>query len=281
VLVTRVVLIVLAAYLLLLGLAWMFQERLAFPAPRHPLPDPARAGLPDGRRLNLRLRDGTLLAGWYLPPHPAAPQVDSGGAPGLVWFYGNAETIGTIWSVLRDFRPPGVAIVVLDYPGYGASGGRASEAGLYAAADLAYETLVSQPEVDRGRIYIYGRSLGSAVATHLASRRPAAGLVLDSPFTNAHELSRRHYALIPSALLRLRLDNLSAIGAVQCPVLVFHGSVDRLVPPAMGERVAAAARGPSDLVLIDGADHNDTYARGGRAYRDRLWRFMGVAPLAR
>lgn len=280
-LVLRVVLALLAAYLLVLALAWLFQERLAFPAPRHPLPDPARAGLPDGQHLRLVMRDGTHLAGWYLPPRPTARASAPRGAPGLLWFYGNAETIGTIWPVLRDLRPPGVAVVVVDYPGYGASDGRASEAGLHAAADLAYEALVSRPEVDRARVYVYGRSLGSAVATHLAARRPVAGVVLDSPFTSAHDLSRRHYAFIPTVLLRLQLDNLKAIDAVRCPVLVFHGSADRLVPPAMGERLAAAGPGPAELVLIAGADHNDTYARGGRAYRDRLWRFIGVDASAR
>jgi fermentation-respiration switch protein FrsA (DUF1100 family) len=80
--------------------------------------------------------------------------------------------------------------------------------------------------------------------------------------------------LVPTFILRLRLDNLAALRRVRCPVLVFHGTADRLVPPAMGRRVAAAAPGPSELVLIEGAGHNDTYEFGGRAYRDKLWEFI-------
>lgn len=273
--VSRLVLAALAGYLVLLGLAWLFQERLAFPAPRSPLPEPGRAGLPDARTIHLLMRDETPLVGWYLPP---GAQPEARCCPGLLWFYGNAETIGTIWPVLRDFRPPATALLVVDYPGYGASGGRTTEAGLYAAAELAYEALASRPEVDRRRIFVYGRSLGSALATHLAAHHDVAGLVLESPFTSARELSRRHYPFLPAALLHVRLDNLDAMRHVRCPVLVVHGTADRLVPAAMGRRVAAAAAGPSELLLIDGADHNDSYARGGRAYRDRLWEFIGRTP---
>jgi fermentation-respiration switch protein FrsA (DUF1100 family) len=272
VLFARLLIGMLAGYGVLMVLVWLFQERLAFPAPHAPLPDPVRAGLPDVERVSLVMKDGTPLAGWYLP----AAHGTGGGekVAALLWFYGNGENIAAIWPVLRDFRPPGVALLVVDYPGYGASGGRASEDGLYEAADLAYQSLVDRPEVDRARIFVYGRSLGSAVATNLASTRSVAGLVLESPFTSARDMSRRHYALFPTFILRLRLDNLAALPRVRCPVLVFHGTADRLVPPEMGRRVAAAAPGPSELVLIEGAGHNDTYDLGGRAYRDKLWAFI-------
>lgn len=268
----RLLLGVLAVYGVLVGLLWLFQERLAFPAPRASLPDPVRTGLPDVETVSLVMKDGTSLAGWYFPAGQADGRGDS--VTALLWFYGNGENISAIWAVLRDFRPPGAALLVVDYPGYGASGGRASEDGLYEAADLAYQALVARPEVDRARVFVYGRSLGSAVATHLASTRSVAGLVLESPFTSAHDMSRRHYALFPTFILRLRLDNLAALRRVRCPVLVFHGTADRLVPLEMGRRVAAAASGPSELVLIEGAGHNDTYEFGGRAYRDKLWAFI-------
>jgi fermentation-respiration switch protein FrsA (DUF1100 family) len=272
VLFTRVLLGVLAGYAVLMGVAWLLQDRLAFPAPRAALPDPVRVGLPDVERVRLVMQDGTPLAGWYLPAVPGGGEGKR--VPALLWFYGNGENIAAIWPVLRDFRPPGAVLLVVDYPGYGASGGRASEDGLYEAADLAYQALVARPEVDRARVFVYGRSLGSAAATHLGSAHAVAGLVLESPFTSAHEMSRRPFALFPTFILRLRLDNLAALRRVRCPVLVFHGTADRLVPPEMGRRVAAAAPGPSELVLIEGAGHNDTYEFGGRAYRDRLWEFI-------
>ncbi len=269
-------------YVVVLVLLWRYQEHLAFPSPRAEVPDPAGVGLPDGERITVLSGDGTRLVGWFLPPRRAAATagaIPESPAAGLLWFYGNGETIAAIWPILREFQPPGVALLAVDYPGYGGSGGRAREAALYAAADAAYDALVRRPGVDPGRIYVYGRSLGSAVATHTVAGRGAAGLILESPFTSAREMSRQHYRLFPRFVLRLGLDNLAAIARVRCPVLVFHGTDDRLVPIEMGQRVAAAAPGPVELVAIEGAGHNDTYTVGGRAYRDRLAAFvLGTAP---
>jgi len=191
-----------------------------------------------------------------------------------LWFYGNGENIAAIHPVLRDFQPPGAALLAVDYPGYGGSQGRATEGGLYAAAGAAYAALVAHPGVDPRRIYVYGRSLGSAVATYTATRHPVAGLILESPFTSAPAMARHLYGFLPRFALRLQLDNLVSIRQVRCPVLLFHGTADRLVPTAMGMQVAAAAAGPVEVVLIHGSGHNDTYAVGGREYRDKVWEFV-------
>jgi pimeloyl-ACP methyl ester carboxylesterase len=272
VLVVRLVAGLVIAYVALAALAWLFQDRLAFPAPRAALPDPARAGMAGGRveTLQLLMKDGTQLAGWFVPP--ADTSLPSGRGPGLLWFYGNGENIAAIWPVLKEFQPPGVALMVVDYPGYGASGGRTTEHGVYEAADLAYAALASR--VARAQIFVYGRSLGTAVATRVAATHPVRGLILESPFTSARDMGRRHYAFFPVFLMRIELDNLSQIKRASCPVLVFHGSTDRLVPIEMGRRVAAAAPGPVEFVTIEGAGHNETYEIGGRAYRDKLWAFI-------
>ena len=202
---------------------------------------------------------------------PAQPPQPS---PALLWFYGNGETVAAIWPIVRAFQPPGTAVLVLDYPGYGGSGGRATESALYAAADAAYAALATRPDVDPRRIYVYGRSLGSAPATYTAAHRPVAGLILESPFTNAAAMAKHHYGLLPRFLLHLSLDNIANVRRVHCPILLFHGDADRLVPTAMGMAVAAAAAGPVEVVLIHGAGHNDTYDIGGRAYRDKMWKFI-------
>src|SRR3989449_1841286 len=283
------------AYALLTLLAWLFQEGLAFPAPRGSLPDPKGVGVENGEKVELVSGDGTRLVGWYLTPKVAEvgggwgrpgevdtvrnnlpkPPPASATSPGLLWFYGNGENIAAIWPIVREFQPPGTALLVLDYPGYGGSGGRATEAALYAAADAAYGALATRPDVDPQRIYVYGRSLGTAVATYTAAHRRVAGLILESPFTNAAAVAKHHYGLLPRFLLRLSLDNVANVKRVHCPILLFHGDADRLVPTAMGMAVAAAAAGPVEVVLIHGSGHNDTYDIGGRAYRDKMWRFIG------
>ena len=258
-----------AAYLVVLLLLWSLQERITFPAPRGALPDPQRVAA-GGERIELVMRDGTRVVGWFLPPKEAG----RGPMPGLLWFYGNGETIAAIWPVIRDFRPPGAALLVVDYPGYGASGGTATEAGIYEAGALAYHALVNRPGVDPKRIYAYGRSLGSAVATRTAADYPTAGLILESPFTSARDMAARTYRIFPLFLVRLRLNNIDAIRSVRCPVLVFHGTADRLVPVDMGRRVAEAAPGQKEFVMIEGAGHNETYAFGGQSYRDKLAQFV-------
>ena len=255
-------------YLAVLVVLWALQERITFPAPRAALPDPTRV-IASGERIELVMQDGTRLAGWFLPPNEGGHP-----APGLLWFYGNGETIGAIWPVIKDFRPPNAALLVVDYPGYGASGGRATEAGIYEAGALAYQALASRPEVDARRIYVYGRSLGSAVATRTAADHPCAGLILESPFTSARDMAARTYRIFPLFLVRLRLNNVDTIRRVRCPVLVFHGTADMLVPMDMGRRVAEAAPGPKEFVMIEGAGHNETYDRGGRSYRDKLAQFV-------
>jgi uncharacterized protein len=259
------------AYTLLVLLTWLFQERLAFPAPRASVPDPRQVGVEHGERVALLSADGTRLAGWYLAPKAIVARQPS---PGLLWFYGNGENVATIWPVVRDFQPPGTAVLVVDYPGYGGSDGRATEAGLYAAADAAYAALAARPGIDPERIFVYGRSLGSAVATYTAAHHPVAGLVLESPFTNAAAMARHLYKLVPRFGVALRLDNLANVRRIHCPTLVFHGDADRLVPTAMGLAVATAAAGGAEVVLIRGAGHNETYALGERDYRDKLWDFV-------
>jgi fermentation-respiration switch protein FrsA (DUF1100 family) len=266
-------------YVALVALAWLFQERIAFPAPRAPVPDPTRVGVANGERIEVEMKDGTKLAGWYLTPTaveggegPPPP------SPALLWFYGNGENIASIWPILRDFQPPTAALLVVDYPGYGGSQGRATEAAMYAAADAAYAALAARPDVDPQRIYVYGRSLGSAAATYTAASHPVAGLILESPFTSAADVARDSYPILPRFILRLSLDNLARIKEVHCPVLLFHGTADRLVPTDRGLEVAAAAPGPGpvEVVLIQGSGHNDTYDVGGNHYRDKVWAFMAV-----
>ena len=265
-------------YLVVLLLLWTMQERITFPAPRAALPDPART-MGYGERVDLKMGDGTPLVGWYLPPSPDltpphAVTRSSTPFPALLWFYGNGETIAAIWPIIRDFRPHQAALLVLDYPGYGGSGGRTTEAGIYEAADLAYAALIQRPGVDRHRIYVYGRSLGSAVATHTAAAHEVAGLILESPFTSARAMAVRHYKIFPTALVRLQLDNLARIKTIRCPTLIFHGNADMLVPIEMGKEVAAAAAGPVEFVIINGSGHNETYEMGGAEYKNKIAAFV-------
>ncbi len=263
--------IALLVYLVSAIMAWRYQDRMAFPAPRSALPQPASLGIPNGERISIVTSDGVNLQGWYLAPDPPAAAGTT--APGLIWFYGNMETIEGIAPILMRFRPQGIAMLVLDYRGYGASAGVPSEEGVYRDADGAWEYLTSRPEIDSTRIAVYGRSIGSAVALYLATERPVRAVILDSPFTSGREMAEQHYSFFPTSLVRLSLDNLSRAERLTVPTIVFHGSEDRIAPIEMGRAVARAARADT-LIEIPGAGHNDTYAVGGIMYLQRFQEFL-------
>jgi len=270
--VTRVAGLLLAGYGLVLVLAWRYQDRLAFPAPRARLPAPAEVGLRDGIRVAVTAADAVTLRGWYLPPAAGAPTP----APGLLWFYGNMETIAGIWPVIAAWKPPELGLLVLDFRGYGESDGSATEPGLYLDGEAAWAFLAGRLEIDSTRIAVYGRSLGSAVALHVATTRPARAVVLESAFTSGAAMARRHYWYVPRRLLHLRLDNLGRARALTVPLMVVHGEDDRIAPIAMGREVAGAGRA-TVFLPIPGAGHNDTFARGEDRYRDAMTAFLRTA----
>jgi hypothetical protein len=253
-------------------LVWRFQDRLAFPSPRAVLPVPADVRVRAGKRITVRTSDGVDLSGWYLAPTTIEP---GGKSPGVVWFYGNMETVSALAPILDDFHNPRTGVVILDYRGYGENPGSLTEDGLYRDADAAWDYLATRAEIDSTRIVVYGRSLGSVAALYLATTKPVRAVILDSPFTNIREMAALHYAFIPRFLVRLSMDNLERAGRLAVPLLVFHGTKDWIAPVGMGEKVAKAGRG--DLIRFEGAGHNDTYDVGGEEYRDRMWAFLDRA----
>lgn len=259
------------AYLLVTVLAWRFQDRLAFPGPKSTLPPPDTQGAPDGTMATVTTEDGVTLRGWYLPPNPAPEPRNR--APAVIWFYGNMETVAWIAPILLRFRPPRMALLALDYRGYGSSGGKATEKGVYLDAEAAWDYLTQVPEIDSTRIAVYGRSIGSVVALYLATERPVRAVVLDSPLTNAREMAKRHYRFLPTRIARLSLNNLARAKKLDVPLIVFHGSNDWIVPIDMGRRVAEAGRAEA-FVEITGAGHNNIQTVGGDAYVARFHEFL-------
>jgi len=256
-------------YGVIVVLAWRFQDRLAFPGPSSRLPAPSAVGIPDGQLVTVTTEDGVVLRGWYLPPAAGARRP----APGLLWFGGNMETVGGMWPVIFAWKPPEFGLLALDYRGYGESDGRPSEAGLYRDGDAAWAYLAERSDIDVHRIAVFGRSLGAAVALHVATTHAASAVVLESPFSTAADMARQHYWYLPRGLVRLRLDNLGRARQLTVPLMVIHAENDRIAPIRMGKAVAEAGRARRFLALPD-AGHNDTFAVGGDRYRDAMMTFL-------
>jgi fermentation-respiration switch protein FrsA (DUF1100 family) len=237
--------------------------------------EPPPPGL-DPHDVELTGADGSRIHAWWVTPAGWAP-----GQGATLYCHGNAGNLSHRGENLRRWHDVmGQAVLIFDYPGYGKSGGRPGEAGCYAATDAAYDWLTQQ-HVPPGRILLYGGSLGGAIATDVASRRPHRALVLVSAFTSFPDMARTVYPWLPlRRLLSNRLDNLAKIGRVEGPVFIAHGTADRVVPFAQGERLFAAAREPKEFFPLHGHDHNHTPGPDFyQALRDFLARTDPAAPV--
>ncbi len=226
------------------GLVFGLQRRALFPAPGAPTPSPA-AGRTDVRAVRLG-PDG--VEAWFLPPRGRA-----GPAPALLFTHGNGELIDIWLDPFRAVAAEGIGVLLLEYPGYGRSGGRATQESVVRVAIAGYDFLVEQPEVDPARVVAWGRSLGGAAACALSGARPLAALVLESAFTGVRPLARRFGLFGP--LVLDPFENLPAVRAFGGPVLVLHGERDPVVPVAHGRALAAAA--PDGELALLPCGHND------------------------
>lgn len=232
---------------------------MIYPAPRVEVGAP-----PSGfEETTLVLEDGSSIVVWR--------STDDRGGPMLLFFHGNGENLETLkWSGLYDQLAAFGQPVVIDYPGYGRSGGRPSEARLKAAAEAALTAVDAE---SGGRpVVVIGWSLGAALAIHLAATRAAQvdALVALSPWLSLPEVASGHFPRwLVSVGLDEAYDSQTAVAAVRCPTLILHGRADRIIPAHHGETLAAGVDG-ARWVAVDRAGHNDLL---GEAI---VWREIGA-----
>lgn len=247
-------------------LAWVFQRHLIY-LPERASPPPAATVLPGSEEVSFRTQDGLRLAAWFLPGE------DDG--PAVLVLPGNAGNRAARAPLAEALAGSGLSVLLVDYRGYGGNPGTPSEAGLLADARAAVAYLAARPDVDPARIVYFGESLGAGVAVALAVERPAAAIVLRSPFTSLADVARVHYPFLPTGLLlRDRYAAIEQIGRVTTPILVVAGGEDRIVPVEQSRRLHDAAPEPKRLVVIPGADHNDYALLAGDRLVEEVLRFL-------
>jgi fermentation-respiration switch protein FrsA (DUF1100 family) len=257
--VLRAIGILAAGLVLLLGLIWYFQRRLIY-FPQDSDTPPAGAVIAGAEEISFGTADGLTLRGWFVPARGAAS-----GATVLI-FNGNAGNRAARAPLAKALSDRGHAVMLFDYRGFGGNPGRPAEKGLSADARGARVWLERRHDVDPGRIVLFGESLGAAVALASAVEQMPAGLVLRSPFTSMTDVGRQHYTWLPVGwLLADRYPSLQRVPGLRCPLLVFAGERDRIVPaaqsralfdaaPAGRKRFVALAGGHNDLELLAGED---------------------------
>lgn len=236
------------------------ENRFIFFPPRYPEGFPPAEAHPIGlEEAWLVAEDGVRLNAWFLP-HQSSSKV-------LLWLHGNATNIGYELEPLKTFSLLGLNILALDYRGYGKSEGRPDEHGVYRDGEAAFHYLVEGRTFNPRDIFIYGHSLGGAVAIDLATRHDCGGLIVESSFTSVPEMARWLYPIpfieyVPPS----KFDSLAKIARVHTPVLIIHGRRDQVVPISMGERLFQAAPQPKWFIAVEGAEHDSLYVAGGEKY---------------
>jgi uncharacterized protein len=239
-----VVLVVLLAF-------WAFQRRLIYLPSRATVP-PATTVLPGARDVQLRTTDGLELGAWHLPT-PQDPRAFT-----VLVANGNAGDRSLRAPLASALASRGFGVLLFDYRGYGGNPGSPSEDGLAGDVRAAHEFLVDEAGVPTERLLYFGESLGAAVVAELATERPPAGLVLRSPFSDLASVGRVHYPFLPvRTLLKDRFPAAEYVSQLTMPITVVYGTEDSIVPPDHSRRAVATARGPTRLVAVEGADHND------------------------
>ena len=239
---------------------------------------PPTLGSVAGEEPRIETSDGVELHAWW---YPAAPVAAGDGGPVVVYLHGNAGSIAGRTMLARSYLEEGISVLLLSYRGYGRSGGRPSFDGvqLDAAAGIAF---AADAAGDPAKVVVHGRSMGGAVGLAALNHTtaPPGAFILESSFTSLAEVGRAVYPFLPSPIFgRLSgiLDAREALAGFDGPVLVIHGTDDRIIPPAMSEALHEAARHPHDLWLVEGAGHNDLEMVAGAEHGDRITRFVHTA----
>lgn len=229
----------------------------------------ARSGLPL-EDIWFQSSDGTKLFGWYVEAAATSAV--------LLWCHGNAGNIINRLDNLRELYRIGLSVFLFDYRGYGRSQGSPSEEGLYQDALGAYDYLTRIRMIRPERIVIFGRSLGATVAAEVATQKPAAGLILESPFPSIEAVAKYHYGGLPVHwLLGAEFRLIDRLPQLSLPKLIIHGDQDDIIPLELGQQVFDVAKPPKFFYVIKGADHNNTYHVGGESYFQRFAEFVRLA----
>jgi pimeloyl-ACP methyl ester carboxylesterase len=213
------------------------------------LPEARRAAIaqrPSVDSLFIDAADGTRLHAWHVR--------GSGGASVVMYFGGNAEEVSWMMDDAAR-RTPEVSWLLVDYRGYGSSGGSPSEKALVGDALRWYDQISAQYK----NIYTFGRSLGSGVAVQLASQRPIAGVILVAPFDSLVAVGKHYYPFLPvNWMLRHRFDSAALAPKISAPLLCVVATRDEIIPAVHSKRLYDAWGGPKTLVELVGAGHNST-----------------------
>ena len=257
--------IVVAVYGGLCLCLYFYQARLVY------FPSTALHATPQSLGLayeNVQLPSGaqTSVHGWYIPSEHATLTV--------LFCHGNGGNISDRPQTIELLHNLGVNVLIFDYAGYGESRGSPSEAQTYQDALTAWNYLTQERKLTPKSIVVFGRSLGSGIASWLAAEVKPAGLVMEAAFTSVPDVGAKRYPLFPIQwLARIRYDSASRMKTLNIPTLFAHSVDDETIPFEHGRTLYRLASEPKTFLEMTGS-HNDAFLQTGERYAEALSNFF-------
>ena len=202
----------------------------------------------DIKKVTILTSDNIELLGWYHEKNIKDFKT-------IIYFHGNAGSLENRIHKLNHFHEMNVNFLIVAWRGFSGNNGNPSEQGLYVDGKSAIDWLIKKG-VDEKNLILYGESLGTGVATHLAQNRSFAGVILETPFTSMIDAAKIFYPYIPvNLLLKDKFENYKKIKNINSPILVMHGEIDQIVPFSMGKKIYALANEPKYSYFTKYDDH--------------------------
>ena len=231
----QIILIIFFIYFLVLVFLYFYQRNLLY----HPNENNYSEDkiLVDIENVRIKTSDNIELLGWYHEKNLKDSKT-------LIFFHGNAGSLENRIHKLNHFRDMNINFLIIAWRGFSGNNGNPSEQGLYEDGKSAIDWLIKKG-VSEKNLILYGESLGTGVATHLAQNKNFAGVILETPFTSMIDAAKKFYPYIPvKLLLKDKFENYKKIKNINSPILIMHGEVDQLVPFSMGKKIYEIANEP-------------------------------------
>lgn len=241
-------------YLVAAVLTFLFQRRLMY-FPNLEKPTPHACGVPEMEEISIWTEDKLQLLAWYRPPTKKHMST-------LIYFHGNAGHIGMRAYKVKPYLDFGYGVLLTTWRGFSGNPGKPSEEGLYRDGRAA-RVYLQNNGVHPDNMILYGESLGTGVAVHLALEQPPVALILEAPFSSACDVAKIRLPFFPVRLLLSdRFESDKKISNINAPILIVHGEKDTTIPIGLAEKLFRLAKQPKSMQVLHLAGHNDLYHHG-------------------
>ncbi len=216
--------------------------------------------------------DDVKLHGWFLPVTKGQSVKGT-----VVFSHGNAGAIGHHLGFVDWLPRNGYQLLMYDYRGFGQSAGTPSREGLIRDVEAAFTYAVSRKDIQGGKIYSLGHSLGGAKSIVALTLKKVPGLravITDGTFASYEEMAEIMAGNFGKNLVSDEFAPREAVAKLPAPLLIVHGTADEVVPLSQGKSLFAAARERKTFFEVKGGTHGDSLARNNGEYRKKMLVWM-------